>query len=107
MKGRQQTYILATLNDKTTVTVGVGQSVPLGGVLSLRPQTSPYDTSNGIPNATVNIQSMNSDRKTWSTIATKLTWADDPQDHWGGYLAVKLTPIGCWSLYLPGNIRWR
>jgi hypothetical protein len=44
------------------------------------------DTSHGIANKTVNIQSLNSDGKTWSTIGTYSTLE-------GGGIALKLTPM--------------
>ena len=99
VRGQQQTYILATLDDKTTATTGVGQSVSLGGVLSYgKPPTSSIDSSHGIPDATLNIQSLNPDGRTWRTVATTIT------DHFTGnsplgpllptvgWFAVKLTP---------------
>lgn len=82
LRGRQQTYILATINeDRTTVTMEVGQNASLDGVLSYgTPPTSWLDTSHGIQNATINIQSMNPDGKTWSTVATKSTIDADPDN---------------------------
>ena len=97
MKGRQQTYILATLNDKKTLIVGVGQSVPLGGVLSYgEPPTSSVGSSHGIANATLNIQSLNLDGRTWITVAVTAseTGLDNPiLVSTLGWFAVKLTPM--------------
>jgi hypothetical protein len=93
LKGKQQTYLLATLNgDRTTVTIGVGQDVSLDGVLSYsRPPTSWLDTSHGIPNGTVNIQSMDFGGKTWTTVYIGRT-LNNP-GFLPGSFAVKLTPM--------------
>ena len=96
----QQTYILTTLGDgdATAVTIGVGQSVYLRGVLSYgTPPNSSHDTSHGIPDKTVNIQSLNSDGQTWTTVATKSTLPDTSQyfgilPQTSGTFIVKLTP---------------
>ena len=64
VNGKQQTYLEAYLGDATAITIGVGQSIYLSGILDLSPNFSP---GNGIPNAMANIQSMNSDGKTWNT----------------------------------------
>jgi len=89
----QQTYILAILNgNATTITMEVGQSVYLHGALSSgTPPTSWRDSSHGVSNATVNIQSMNSDGKTWTTVDTKRT--NLPNDYPGaGTFILILTP---------------
>ena len=72
--------------------MGVGQYVDLRGILSSgTPPASPYDYSHGIANATVNIQSMNSDGKTWTTVDTKRT--NLPNDYPGaGTFILILTP---------------
>lgn len=78
-KEGQQTYILARFfffaptfyGEATTLTVEVGQSIHLKGVLSYdTPPTSATDYSHGIPYKTLNVQSLNSDEKTWSAIGT-------------------------------------
>jgi len=89
VNGKQQTYLEAYLGDATAITIGVGQSIYLSGILDLSPNFSP---GNGIPNAMANIQSMNSDGKTWSTVATRITEAVDQQGHGGTLFIVKLTP---------------
>ncbi len=62
VRGNQQTYLVAYYrNNQAAITIGVGQSIYLGGILDLSPNFSP---GHGIPNATVNIQSMNPDGKT-------------------------------------------
>jgi hypothetical protein len=89
--GKQQTYIDAYLGNARAITIGVGQSIYLGGILDLSPTFSP---GHGIPNATVNIQSMNPDGKTWSTVATRITEAVDQQGHgMNGFFVVVLTPV--------------
>ncbi|MGB8311955.1 MAG: hypothetical protein WCE81_08850 [Halobacteriota archaeon] len=90
VRGGQQTYLITTLNfgNATTVTMWVGQYVWLTGVLSSTPPTSWCDTSHGIANKTVNIQNMNSDGKTWSTVATRSTG----NDRNSGVILVQLTP---------------
>jgi hypothetical protein len=98
LKEGQQTHILATINgDRTTVTIGVGQYVSLDGVLSYgTPPTSWLDTSHGIKDATINIQSLNSEGNTWSTVATVSTLDADPDNPIPtvsvGMFAAKLTP---------------
>ena len=65
MRKGQQTYILITRNIDEAVIVRVGQSVYLHGVLSSgTPPASWRDSSHGIPNATANVQSLNSDVNT-------------------------------------------
>ncbi len=98
-RGNQQTYLAAYLglDDATALTMGVGQYTYLYGVLSVgTPPTSSNDYSHGIGNARVNIQSMNSDGKTWSTVATHITSADAsvPGMPLVGFFSAKLTPNG-------------
>ena len=98
-KGLQQTYITAfvcsstTMHPATEFTLGVGQSVSVFGVLSSdSPATAPSDSSHGISNATVNIQTMIDD-KTWNTVATKITqWKDPNQLLSPGAFMMTLTP---------------
>ena len=73
VRGGQQTYLLCsdTQRNATALTIGVGQSVDLRGVLSSGTPPTSFDSSHGIPDATVNIQSMNSDGRTWTTVATE------------------------------------
>ncbi len=100
LRGIKQTYLLAKFRGEVTaVTMGVGQYTYLDGVLaSVTPPTSSQDFSHGIPNATVNIQSLNSDGKTWTTVATKTTWSTIPPSIYNpelnvmGEFMVKLTP---------------
>jgi hypothetical protein len=88
---RQQTYLVAYLRNQTAITIGVDQPVYLGGILDVSPTFSP---GRGIPNATVNIQSLNPDGKTWSTVATRITEAVDQQGHgMNGFFVVVLTPV--------------
>jgi len=97
--GLQQTYITAfvcssgTMHPATELTLGVGQSVSVFGVLSSdSPATAPSDYSHGISNATVNIQTMIDD-KTWNTVATKITqWKDPNQLLSPGAFMMTLTP---------------
>jgi len=74
--------------------LGVGQWIYFSGVLSPgTPPTSSFDTSHGIPNMTVNIESMNSDGKTWSTVATRITDSNSgPGPSLLGMFSAKLTP---------------
>jgi len=90
----QQTYILAILNgNATTITTEVGQSVYLHGVLSSgTPPTSWRDSSHGIPDVTVNIQSMNSDGKTWTTVNTTRTNPPNEYPTGAGTFILILTP---------------
>jgi len=82
VRGKQQTYLLARFfffaptfyGEATTLTIGVGQSIHLKGVLSYdTPPTNSTDYSHGISYKTLNIQSLNSDGETWSTIGTSGT----------------------------------
>jgi len=73
-RGGQQTYLYLGNSPKSQVTMGVGQSLKIYGTLAHGvPPTSLDDCSHGIPNATVNIQQLSSDGKTWSTVATTTT----------------------------------
>ena len=92
VRGNQQTYLVAYYrNNQAAITIGVGQSIYLGGILDLSPNFSP---GHGIPNATVNIQSMNPDGKTWSTVATRITEAVDQHGSGtNGFFVVELTPV--------------
>ena len=98
-RGLQQTYITAfvsfsgTMHPVTELTLGVGQSVSVFGVLSSdSPATAPSDYSHGISNATVNIQTMIDD-KTWNTVATKITqWNDQNQLLSAGAFMMTITP---------------
>jgi hypothetical protein len=97
VREKQQTYIHTTLGtgEATAVIMGVGQSVYLCGVLSYdTPAASSMDVSHGIPNATVYIQSMNSDGKTWITVATQRISEDTSQlgINFLGTFIVTLTP---------------
>ena len=94
LKGGRQTYILARFfffaptfyGEATILTMGVGQSIHLKGVLSYdTPPTNLTDYSHGIPYKTLNIQSLNSDGKTWITVCTCGTSES-------GAFDVKLTP---------------
>jgi len=82
LKGTEQTYILATFNgDRTTVTMGANRTVTLGGVLSYgTPPSKSTDCSHRVANAKLNIQSLNSDGKTWTTVATVSTHDADPDN---------------------------
>ena len=97
VRGKQQTYLAAYLrNNQTAVTMAVGQSTYLYGVLSSgTPPTSAYDTSHGIPNATINIQSMSSDGKTWTTVHAERTLPDTSQtgNNYSGRFIMTLTPV--------------
>jgi hypothetical protein len=74
LRGRQQTYLYLGNSPKPQVTMGVGQSLKIYGTLAYGvPPTSLDDCSHGIPNATINIQQLSSDGKTWNTVATKIT----------------------------------
>ena len=79
--GEQLTHIHATLGigEATAVTMGVGQYTYLRGVLShgVIP-TSSDDCSHGIPNAMINIQSINSDGQTWTTVDNEHTLESVP-----------------------------
>ena len=102
-RGGQQTYIAADLgvDCAKAITIGVGQSVYLNGELSYDiPPTDSWDYSHGIANKTVNIQSMNPDGQTWTTVATRTTLPDDPQTgitgkvyNSLGRVVLKLTPM--------------
>lgn len=99
VKGGRQTYIFLSLGPygQTAVTIGVGQSVLLEGVLSFdTPPTGICDCAHGIPDATINIQSLTPNGSTWSTVATTST-GDDPGIGNGmlstvGWFKVTLTP---------------
>jgi len=74
VKGVQQTYLLFGDGTTHTDTMRINQHVDILGVLSYgTPPTSSMDSSHGIPDATVNIQSLNSDGQTWTTVATEST----------------------------------
>ena len=94
---KQQTYLVAYLrNNQTAVTMGVGQSIWLNGVLSSdTPPSSANDTSHGIPNATINIQSLDPDGKTWSTVNSQKTLPDTDQTgyNYSGMFITTLTPV--------------
>ena len=91
VKGVQQTYIFAAIGGGKTVTMGVGKNVSVDSILSYgTPATSWQDTSHGIPNAIINIQNMNSDGQTWSTIDTSITQSSSSTNV--GSFTVKLTP---------------
>ena len=100
--GRQKTYILATFSwdaNTTAITMGLGNSIYFNGVLaSDTPPTSAVDHSHGIPNATVNVQSLNTDGETWTTVATKTTWSTIPPSEYSpelnvmGEFMAKITP---------------
>ena len=96
VRGNQQTYLVAYLrNNQTAVTMAVNQSTYLYGVLSSgTPPTSAYDPSHGIPNATINIQSMSSDGKTWITVNSERTLPDTGQtgNTYSGRFIMTLTP---------------
>ncbi len=95
--GGQQTYLLISIcgdeapknKDQTTFTAGVGQNVYILGAITsgIPPATSSEVPSNGI-NATVNVQSLNSDGKTWTTLATHNTEFYPMV----GFISVKLIP---------------
>jgi hypothetical protein len=92
VRGQQQTYLAAYvggIGGATAATIGVGgQYDYLVGFLSFgTPPASSWDFSHGMPNATINIQSMNSDG-TWSTVATKTTDVPVPL----GMFRTTLTP---------------
>ncbi len=92
---KQQTYLVAYLrNNQTAVTMGVGQSTWLYGVLSGAPPASANDTSHGIPNATINIQSMDPVGKTWTTVYSGKTLPDTSQTgyNYSGRFIATLTP---------------
>ena len=100
MRGNQQTYLTAWLGGgDATTTIGIGQNTYLAGALSSgAPSTSLTDLLHGIANATVNIQSMNSNGG-WTTVATRITDADstslDVQSlsfSISGEFSAKLTP---------------
>ena len=100
LKGdRQQTNIDLYLgpHGERVVTIGLGQRALLEGFLSFdTPPTSLYDSSHGIPDTTVNIQSLNPNGSTWSNVATTST-GDDPWIGNGllstvGWFKVTLTP---------------
>jgi hypothetical protein len=97
VRGNQQTYLVAYLrNNRTAVTMAVNQSTYLYGVLSAgTPPTSANDTSHGIPNATINVQSMNSDGKTWITVYSEKTLPDTGQTgyNYSGRFIMTLTPV--------------
>jgi hypothetical protein len=97
VKGNQQTYLVAYLrNNQTAVTMAVNQSTYLHGVLSAgTPPTSAYDTSHGIPNATISVQSMSSDGKTWVTVYSERTLPDTSQtgNNYPGRFIRILTPV--------------
>jgi hypothetical protein len=94
MSAGQQTYILATLNgNATTIAMGVGQSVYLHGVLSSgTPPASWRDSSHGIPDVTVNIQNMNPDGNTWTTVYTTCTNPPNRYPIGAGTFLLTLTP---------------
>jgi len=94
-RGQQQTYLRISITgdakpknkDETTFTAGVGQNVYILGVLSSTvPTTSQEPPQNGI-DAFVNIQSLNSDGNTWTTVATRETNTIST-----GFVSVKLVP---------------
>jgi hypothetical protein len=90
MRGGQQTYIV--FGDPTTngITMGVGQHIAILGVLTYgTPPTSSFNSPHGIPDATVNIQTLNSDGQTWTTVATKSTL---PAGYSAGTFLVTITP---------------
>ena len=97
VRGNQQTYLVAYLrNNHTAVTMAVNQSIWLNGVLSVgTPPTSVNDTSHGIPNATINVQSMNPDGKTWTTVYSERTLPDTSQTgyNYSGRFIMTLTPV--------------
>jgi len=79
----KQTYILARFcffaptfsGEATTLIIGVGQPIHIKGVLSYDiPPTNFTDHAHGIPYKTLNVQSLNSDGETWSTIGTNGTF---------------------------------
>ena len=73
--------------------MAVNQSTYLYGVLSSTPPTSAYDTSHGIPNATINMQSMSSNG-TWITVDSGRTLLDTGQtgNNYSGRFIMTLTP---------------
>ena len=98
VKGGQQTYIGLYLGPYSrAITIGVGQNALLEGVLSFdTPPTSTSDSSHGIPDATIKIQSLNPSGNSWSTVTTTST-GDDPGIGNGilstvGWFSVTLTP---------------
>jgi len=95
VRRNQQTYLVAYLrNNQTAATIMVNQSTYLYGVLSSgTPPTSAYDTSHGIPNATINIQSMSSNG-TWITFDSERTLSDTAQtgNNYSGRFIMTLTP---------------
>jgi hypothetical protein len=96
-KEKQQTYLIAYLRrNQTAITIGVNQSIYLYGVLSAgTPPSSANDTSHGIPNATINVQTMNSDAKTWSTVYSEKTLPDTSETgyNYSGRFITTLTPV--------------
>ncbi|HXY87628.1 MAG TPA: Ig-like domain-containing protein [Candidatus Acidoferrales bacterium] len=104
LKGGRQTYIIARFfffaptfcGEATILTMEVGQSIHLKGVLSYdTPPTNSTDYSHGIPYKTLNIQSLNSDGETWSTVGTLGTSES-------GAFDVKLTPtaVGVYTYWI-------
>ena len=96
VRGNQQTYLVTYLrNNQTAVAMAVNQSTYLYGVLaSGTPPTSANDTSHGIPNATINIQSLSSDGKTWITFYFERMLLDTGQkgNNYSGRFMITLTP---------------
>jgi hypothetical protein len=97
VKGKQQTYLVAYLRrNQTAIIIGVNQSIYLYGVLSAgTPPASANDASHGIPNATINVQSMNSDTKTWVTVYSERTLPDTSETgyNYSGRFITTLTPV--------------
>ena len=74
---KRQTYLDAYLDAEgwtgdVTRTIGVGQYTSLSGVLALSPPALNPD-GYGVPRASINIQYMNSDGKTWTTFGRAYT----------------------------------
>jgi len=75
------------------MTMGVGQSVSIWCLLSHgTPPTASFDISHGIANATVSIQSLNSNGKTWTTVAIRTTGFSCPPTDTTGEFFVTMTP---------------
>ena len=92
LRGGQQTYIILYYmgNGATTLTMGVGQYTYLYGILADTPPANLADYSHGLANKTVNIQTLSSDGKTWSTVYTYYHTLCQPDDM--GAFMVKLAP---------------